>query len=81
MIEEDFKNVINEIKEDIKNTQFKTMQEVNSNLMLMSIRKCTKIWIYLCTKLYIAKINFSKFAPHLFALFYPLNDMNYHWYL
>lgn len=38
MIEEDFKNVINEIKEDIKNTQFKTMQEVNSNLIMLYFR-------------------------------------------
>ena len=38
MIEKDFKNVINEIKEDIKNTQFKTMQEVNSNLIMLYFR-------------------------------------------
>ena len=38
MIEEDFKNVINEMKEDIKNTQFKTMQEVNSNLIMLYFR-------------------------------------------
>lgn len=38
MLEKDFKNVINEIKEDIKSTQFKTMQEVNSNLIMLYFR-------------------------------------------
>lgn len=38
MLEKNFKNVINEIKEDIKNTQFKTMQEVNSNLIMLYFR-------------------------------------------
>ncbi len=38
MLENDFKNVINEIKEDIKNTQFKAMQEVNSNLIMLYFR-------------------------------------------
>ncbi len=38
MLEKDFKNVINEIKEDIKSTQYKTMQEVNSNLIMLYFR-------------------------------------------
>lgn len=42
MIEEkekqDFKKVINEIKNDIKNTQTKTIIEVNSNLIMLYFR-------------------------------------------
>ena len=38
MLENDFKKVINEIKEDIKNTQFKAIQEVNSNLIMLYFR-------------------------------------------
>lgn len=38
MIEKDFKNVINVIKEDIRSTQFRTMQEVNSNLIMLYFR-------------------------------------------
>lgn len=38
MIEKDFKNIINEIKQDIKSTQFITMQEVNSNLIKLYFR-------------------------------------------
>ncbi len=38
MLEKDFKNIINKIKDDIKNTQFKAMQEVNSNLIMLYFR-------------------------------------------
>ena len=38
MLEKDFKSVINKIKEDIKSTQFKAMQEVNSNLIMLYFR-------------------------------------------
>ena len=33
MLEQDFKDIINNIKEEIINAQIKTMQEVNSNLI------------------------------------------------
>ena len=33
MVEKDFKRIISNIKEEIINTQIKTMQEVNSNLI------------------------------------------------
>lgn len=35
MIEKDFKNIISNVKEEIINTQVKTMQEVNSNLIML----------------------------------------------
>ena len=38
MIENDFKNIINKIKEEIRTTQIKTMQEVNSNLIMLYFR-------------------------------------------
>ncbi len=38
MLEKDFKSVINEIKEDIRSTQYKAMQEVNSNLIMLYFR-------------------------------------------
>lgn len=38
MLEKDFKEIISNIKEDIVNTQIKTMQEVNSNLIMLHFR-------------------------------------------
>ena len=38
MLKNNFKNVINEIKEEIKNIQFKTTKEVNSNLNMLYFR-------------------------------------------
>lgn len=35
MLDKDFKNIISNIKEEIINTQIKTMQEVNSNLIML----------------------------------------------
>ena len=35
MLEKNFKNIISNIKEEIINTQIKTMQEVNSNLIML----------------------------------------------
>ncbi len=38
MIEKDFKEIINNIKEDIRNTQIKTAVQVNSNLIMLYFR-------------------------------------------
>ena len=38
MIEKDFKVIIKEIKDDIKSTQIRAMQQVNSELMLLYFR-------------------------------------------
>ncbi len=38
MIEKDFKGIINNIKEDIKNTQTKTAVQVNRNLIMLYFR-------------------------------------------
>ncbi len=38
MLEKDFKIIISNIKEDINNTQIKTMQEVNGNLIMLYFR-------------------------------------------
>lgn len=38
MLEKDFKDIINIIKDDIRKTQIKTMQEVNSNLIMLYFR-------------------------------------------
>ena len=35
MLEKNFKDIISNIKEEIINTQIKTMQEVNSNLIML----------------------------------------------
>ena len=35
MLEEDFKKIIGNIKEEILNEQIKTMQQVNSNLIIL----------------------------------------------
>ena len=35
MLEKNFKDIISNIKEEIINTQIKTMQEVNSNLIIL----------------------------------------------
>lgn len=37
-LENDFKTIVNEIKKDIKNTQIKTMVQVNSNLIMLYYR-------------------------------------------
>lgn len=38
MIEKDFKQILNDIKIDIKNTQRKTIIEANSNLIMLYFR-------------------------------------------
>lgn len=38
MIEKDIKNIISEIKDDIRRTQIKSMQEINSNLIMLYFR-------------------------------------------
>lgn len=38
MIEKDIKNIISEIKDDIRRTQIKSIQEVNSNLIMLYFR-------------------------------------------
>ena len=38
MLEKDFKDIISNIKDEIINTQVKTMQEVNSNLIMLYYR-------------------------------------------
>ncbi len=38
MVDEKFKNIINNIKSEVKQTQFKSMQEVNSNLINLYFR-------------------------------------------
>ena len=35
MLEQDFKNIISNMKEEIKTTQIKTMIEVNKNLIML----------------------------------------------
>ena len=37
-VRKNFKNIISNIKEEIINTQIKTMQEVNSNLIMLYFR-------------------------------------------
>ena len=38
MLEKDFKKIIGNIKEEILNAQIKTMQQVNSNLIMLYFR-------------------------------------------
>ena len=38
MLDKNFKDIISNIKEEIINTQIKTMQEVNSNLIMLYFR-------------------------------------------
>ena len=38
MLEKDFKDIINVIKEDIRKTQIKSIQQVNSNLIMIYFR-------------------------------------------
>ena len=47
MLEKDFKEIINNIKEEIINTQIQTMQEVNGNLIRLYFKLRTeKRWIF-----------------------------------
>ena len=43
MLEKDFKKIIGNIKEEILNAQIKTMQQVNSNLIMLYFRKSIAI--------------------------------------
>ena len=44
MLDKNFKDIISNIKEEIINTQIKTMQEVNSNLIMLYFKLGKNFW-------------------------------------
>ena len=62
MLDKNFKDIISNIKEEIINTQIKTMQEVNSNLIML-------YFIYLYIFLHFIQIMISVINIKLISVF------------